>query len=120
MVTAEDGTTTKTYTLTITKAQPSNNATLSLLTISQGTLSPKFSQNTITYKASVPNSTQSIRVTPTVTNLFATVKVNNQGVSLGAGQIVLLKMGINTVKVLVTAENKTTTKTYTLTITKKK
>ena len=41
VVTAQDGVTKKTYTLTVTRL-PGTNATLSALTLSQGTLSPVF------------------------------------------------------------------------------
>ncbi|MEL7564512.1 MAG: cadherin-like beta sandwich domain-containing protein, partial [Dehalobacterium sp.] len=53
-VTAQDGTTKQTYTITVTRAK-SSNAALSALSISQGTLSPAFASATYTYTASVAN-----------------------------------------------------------------
>ena len=49
-VTAQDGVTTKTYTITVTRAA-SADANLSAFKISRGTLSPVFNTNTITYSA---------------------------------------------------------------------
>jgi len=75
VVTAQDGTTTRTYTVTVTRAA-SIDATLSALTLSSGALSPAFASGTVTYTASVANSVSSLTVTPTVTQANATVKVN--------------------------------------------
>ena len=60
-VTAEDGVTTKTYTITITRGD----ASLSALKLSSGALSPGFSAGTTGYTANVSNSVSSITVTPT-------------------------------------------------------
>ena len=57
IVTAQDATT-KTYTITVTRAS-SDNANLSGLTINPGTLSPSFSASTTTYTANVANSVTS-------------------------------------------------------------
>jgi hypothetical protein len=67
VVTAQDGTTTGTYTLTVTR-EASITATLSNLTISSGTLAPLFTSTTTSYAVSVTNATTSVRVTPTATD----------------------------------------------------
>ena len=56
VVTAQDGITTKTYTLTISRAAAPN-ADLVSLVPSTGTLSPGFASGTTSYSASVPNTT---------------------------------------------------------------
>ncbi|WP_171056436.1 cadherin-like beta sandwich domain-containing protein, partial [Paenibacillus sinopodophylli] len=68
VVTAEDGITTKTYTLTVTRAAAalSSNADLGGLSLSSGTLSPLFASGTTSYTASVANGVSSITATPTV------------------------------------------------------
>ena len=57
-VTAEDGTTTKTYTVTVTRAAPSTDATLSALGLSGVTLSPAFASPTTAYTADVANDVE--------------------------------------------------------------
>ncbi|RKP54029.1 hypothetical protein D7Z26_11610 [Cohnella endophytica] len=118
LVTAEDGTTTKTYTVTVTRASNSN-ANLSDLTLSSGSLSPVFASGTISYTSSVANSVSSITVTPTVSDSTATVKVNGTVVSSGsASGAISLSVGSNTISVVATAQDGTTTKTYTVTVTR--
>jgi uncharacterized repeat protein (TIGR02543 family) len=65
-VTAEDGVTTRTYTLTVTRTPLSANANLSSLGVSEGTLNPAFSAATTVYTVLVPNGTSSLTVTAAV------------------------------------------------------
>ena len=119
IVTAQDSTT-KTYTITLTRAASlSDNADLGGLTISSGTLSPQFSSSDITYTASVDNSVTQVTVTPTASDSSATITVNGNTVTSGIGYIVTgLTVGEpNTVTVIVTAQD-STTKTYTITLTR--
>lgn len=103
--------------------QVSNNADLSGLTLSAGTLSPAFLAAATAYTASVPNATTSITVTPTRAEANATIQVRvNSGsytaVSSGSPSGSLaLNLGSNTVEVLVTAQN-TANKTYTIVVTR--
>jgi hypothetical protein len=103
----------------MTFATLSDNANLSNLVLSAGTLSPVFASGTTNYSASVPNSTSSITVTPTVAAYPAAVKVNGVTVvsSTPSGAI-SLSIGANTVTTVVTAPDGITTKTYTATITR--
>ncbi len=118
IVTAQDGATSKTYTVTVTRAG-SANADLSALAISSGTLSPTFAAGTITYTASVNNATTSITVTPTRAEANATIKVNGVAVVSGsASGSINLNVGSNTLTTIVTAQDGTTTKTYTVTVTR--
>ena len=116
--TAQDGTTTQTYTLTVTRDQ-SSDATLSGLTSSDGTLIPSFDTNTFNYTASVQNSTSSITLTPTTNEGNATVKVNGVSVTSGtSSQSILLVVGQNVITTLVTAQDGSTQLSYTLTVTR--
>jgi gliding motility-associated-like protein len=120
IVTAQDGTTAQTYTVTITRAAGiSTIATLSNLSLSSGTLNPAFASGTTAYTASVGNATSSITLTPTVTDATATIKVNGTTVASGAASgNIALNVGSNTITTVVTAQDGTTTQTYTVTVTR--
>ncbi|MFW7189342.1 cadherin-like beta sandwich domain-containing protein [Lysinibacillus sp. BNK-21] len=116
-VTAEDDTTQRTYTITITRF-PSSNANLSDLTLSTGSYLPVFNGGDFTYTASVENAITSLTVTPTAADATAKIKVNGHAVSSGtASNPIPLNVGQNTVTIEVTAEDKTT-QTYTVTVTR--
>ena len=117
--TAEDGVTTTSYTVTVTRA-PSAVSTLSALTLSSGTLSPGFASGTRNYTASVTNTTTSITVRPTVTDATATIKVNGATVASGSSSAALpLELGPNTITVVGTSQDGTSTSTYSLVVTRK-
>jgi gliding motility-associated-like protein len=116
VVTAQDGITTDTYTVTVTRAL-SSDATLSNLTTNQCAFVPSFSSGTIAYTDSVSNSVTSITVTPTAHNSNATVKVNGTLVTSGtASAAIPLMAGNNIINIVVTAPDGVTTNTYTLTV----
>ena len=116
VVTAEDGTTVKTYSVTVKRLdKPSTDDNLSNLTISLGTLNPSFNPSTISYSAEVPNAIASLTVTPTAAGANASIKVKNVAVTSGnPSQAISLNIGLNTVTIVVTAEDGAHTKTYTL------
>ena len=116
VVTAEDGITTKTYTVTVIRAL-SSNADLSNLLVSEGTLDPDFYSNTPTYEVAVTNSISSITFTPTaVEPVIATIKVDGIPVASGVPSVpVNLDIRDNSIFIEVTAEDETT-KTYTITV----
>jgi hypothetical protein len=105
--TAEDGTTAKTYTLSVTRAVAlSNDATLSGLAISSGQLSPAFAAGTTAYTVSVSYSVSSVTLTPTTTSTKATVKINGSAVTSGStpSPIPLTAGQTTAVGIVVTAE----------------
>jgi len=117
-VTAQDGTTTKTYTVTVNRPV-STNANLSALHLSVGGLTPSFSTATTSYTTEAANTTASITVIPTTSDTGATVKVNGISVASGAPSApIALNTGPNTITVVVTAQDGTTQKTYTITDTR--
>lgn len=119
VVTAEDGTTARTYTIIVTRLPISNNANLAGLSLSRGTLSPVFAGNTTSYTASVSTAVTSLTVTPAAADSAATVKVNSVTVDPGdASNPISLSAGANAISIEVTAENGTTTKTYTIEVTR--
>ena len=107
VVTAQDGNTKKTYTVTVVRAGLSNNANLSALTVNQSSLSPTFNANTVSYTVNVTNSVTSITVSATPADVNATVT--------GTGSHPLI-VGDNQINVVVTAQDGTTKKTYTITV----
>ena len=118
VVTAEDGATTQTYTVTVTRAA-SGDAMLSNLVPSAGTLDPAFDPATTGYDVAVDNATDSITLTPTAADANATITVNGQTVASGsASQQIALVVGTTPIPVVVTAEDGATTQTYTVTVTR--
>ncbi len=112
-VTAQNNTT-KTYTITVTQ-RLSNNANLSGLTISSGTLTPVFSVGTTDYGVDVGNAVTSVTVTPTTEHADATVTVNGALVPRGtaSSEIPLSAVDEPThIPVEVTAANGMATKAY--------
>jgi sugar lactone lactonase YvrE len=105
----------------ISVATALNNANLSTLNISSGTLSPSFNTDSVNYLINVANAVSSVAVTPTVEHTNATVSVNGNTTASGnTSSAVPLKVGSNTILVVVTAQDGTTTRTYTLNVVRNK
>ena len=108
---------------------PSTDATLSDLRLTGAPvpvqLTPEFRPNTTSYTARVANSAAQITVRPTTNNEDASVEyldgsnntVADADDSAGGHQVNVAE-GDNTIKVKVTAEDGTTTRTYTVTVTR--
>jgi len=99
----------------------SNNANLSNLKINSGNiaLSPTFNYNTTGYAASVANTVSAVIVTPAVSDVNASVKINGIATPSGTASASLpLVVGANTITAVVTAQDGVTTKTYTITVTR--
>ncbi|OCP15639.1 putative Ig domain-containing protein [Ensifer sp. LC163] len=108
-----------TLTSGFTYIAPSTDATLSLLSLSTGSLSPPFASTTTNYSVNVPNSVSSLTVTPTTTDSGATVSVNSNPVASGSPSgAISLGVGSNSVSVTVTAQDRSTQKTYSVAVTR--
>ena len=110
---------------TVTGGATSTDATLSNLSLSDGTLMPAFASGTTSYAASVANTVDQVTVTPTKSDSDASVEYLDAGDAAitdadgtATGQQVALAVGANTIKVKVTAEDAMTTQTYTVTVTR--
>ncbi|MCT4584008.1 MAG: cadherin-like beta sandwich domain-containing protein, partial [Peptostreptococcaceae bacterium] len=116
IVTAQDGTTQKTYNIEITRL--SNDATLSNLTSSTGSLSPTFSSSTTSYSINVDNSISSINFTPTAndSNYTSITVDSNNTISGNSSSNINLVEGSNNVDIIVTAQDGTTNKTYSINV----
>ncbi len=94
-------------------------ANLANLQVSTGSLTPSFAPAVTAYSLSVPNVIAAITLTPTPVSNTATIKIN--GISTLPGipsNPLTLQVGNNVITTVVTAQNGTTTKTYTLTVTR--
>ena len=120
-VTAEDGETSLTYTITVTRAPtPTTHATLRPLLLSGVDIGSGMGTGTIvpsdtSYTASVYHSVSQTTITPTVNHSGASYVIKLGGVEDADGTI-SLAVGSNVITVEVTAEDTTTTKTYTVTV----
>ena len=107
-VAPENGSIKERYTITVSRSSElSSDATLQALTLSGVTLSPEFNSATTAYTAEVEDI-ETTTVEATVTHPGATVA--------GTGEKTL-RVGDNVISVMVTAEDGTTTMTYTVTVT---
>ena len=106
MVTAEDGTTMRSYTVTITRGAATEDPTLSGLMLSDGaTLTPEFSSNELMYTASVAHTVSRITVTPTKVQTAATIGymlATDADVAMDGHQV-NLSDGENEIRIMVTA-----------------
>jgi predicted outer membrane repeat protein len=116
-VTAQDGVTTKTYTVTVTRA-PSSNAELAGLALSSGPLTPSFDPATTGYTASVSYTPASIDVTAITSDTTATLALNGAPITSGAAEPVVLAVGENLITVTVTAQDGVTSLSYIITATR--
>ena len=114
-VTAENDTSTRTYTVTVTRTL-SANATLRSLSLS-GVDFGTFSWLTTTYTATVANSVSRTAVTASTTHSGASYVVKLGGATDSDG-VIPLSVGSNVITVEVTAENGSTRRTYTVTVTR--
>lgn len=107
---------------TVTPPAASTDAELSDLKIGALTLTPTFAGATVTYTASTTNATNTVTATPS--DAGATIEITNRDTDgdttnvVTNGSAVTWFDGSNTLVVKVTAADGTTTKSYTVTVTK--
>ena len=95
----------------------SSDATLSALALSAGALA--FDSATTSYAVEVASHVASVTVTPIVTDAGATVTVNGTAVESGEpSDAIALVVGETVIEVVVTAEDRTATRTYAVTVTR--
>lgn len=104
------------YKVEVITPAPSDDATLADLKLGSLTLSPVFDAETTTYTADTTNATNMLNAVPadagaTIVCLLGSTVVEN-------GSQLTWETGANVVKVIVTAADGTTTKTYQVTVTK--
>ena len=117
-VTAEDGNTTRTYTVTVTRAAPSLSADATLRNLAlSGIDFGAFDQATTGYTASVASDVRQTTVSPTTNDGGATYAIKLDGVADADG-VIPLAVGTNVITVEVTAEDGSAVKTYKVTVTR--
>lgn len=117
VVTAQNGITTKTYSITVIRQ---GNALLRSLTFSpQLATATVAGPNYKNYTATVNSAITTVQITPVAEDPTSTIKVNDIAVASGAtSDPIALNIGANTINTVVTAADGTTTKTYSLVITR--
>lgn len=118
VVTAQDNATVKTYTTTVTRT-PLTDAVLSSIVLGgASSLTPTFKSNIYSYTALASTTGPTITVTPTSID-GGTITVGGVAVASGKSTApITLKIGLNVLKVVVTAEDGKTKNTYVLNITR--
>ncbi len=130
VVTAEDNFSKQTYTLTVTRVDPSSS--LDQLTVNGSTdgnnfspvaLTPSFSMQQLTYTAAVDYDVTQVKLTPPATDSASTVEVGTPGnlatVATGEDSAAIpLNYGANSILAVITASDNSSTQTYTVTVTR--
>jgi gliding motility-associated-like protein len=136
LVTAQDGITQNQYVIIVNRGPKllssklllatnrqklSTDASLGALTTDIGMLAPVFNPDTLNYNVSVDNSTSTIAVTPVTNDGNATLTINGTTLSSGiASAPIALNVGNNTITAVVTAQDGTTTQSYTINVDRQK
>lgn len=103
----------------VTQVDPpasSTDATLSALSVGSLTLTPAFASGTLTYTAATTNAADVVTAVPG--NAAASMKLTVGGKEIENGTAATWATGSNTLQIVVTAADGTTTKTYKVTVTK--
>ena len=95
-------------------------ASLSSLTVSEGTLNPEFSGTTTDYTVRVDYGVESVAITPVASDPNASISVNDTPIKSGEGYLANLPVGTSTIEVAVTAQDSVTTRTYSLAVSRGK
>ncbi len=117
VVTAEDGKTTCTYKLAITRSDPSNDARLVKLEVQNivDRLKPVFNPDETDYTAEVAEGAEGVIITPTANHPKATIEVDGKRVESGQpSELIRILKVKQKVNIVVTAQDGKTTRTYTI------
>ena len=99
-------------------AQPRLDPSLSALSLSVGTLVPALVPTILSYTADVAHRVSSLTVTAIANQSAATVAIRPEDADVATGHQVNLAVGANTITITVTAQDGTTTRIYTVTVTR--
>ena len=106
------------WTMAYTTLDMSGDATLSELTLSEGTLAPAFASYRTAYTASVGSFTTETTVAATTNTDAATLTINGDESESRNDYAIPLNAGANPITIVVTAGDGSTTETYTITVTR--
>ena len=99
-------------------AQPRLDPSLSALSLSVGTLVPALVPTILSYTADVAHRISSLTVTAMANQSAATVAIRPEDADVATGHQVNLAVGANTITITVTAQDGTTIRIYTVTVTR--
>jgi hypothetical protein len=119
VVTAQDGTTKTTYTVVIYRDEPDRDSSLAALGVSKGaSVSPKFSKSITEYEVSIPNTMDTVILTPRASSSLATVTAAGKPIAPDGSlePIVLPEEGSADLDITVTAQDPQAATTYHLTV----
>ena len=105
-----------TSTVTIAPSDLSEDAALTSLTVSEGTLSPAFASSTTGYTVRVDYGVEGVDIFPVASDGTATISIGSNKVSSGQGHATDLSVGTSTIEVVVTAQDSLTIRTYSVII----
>jgi len=92
-VTAENGITTRTYTVNVTRAA---NATLQSLSVLEGAISPTFAPNTFSYNLSVGYEVDSVTISATANDPLSIVSgIGRRALSVGANPLAVVVTAVD-------------------------
>ncbi len=111
-----------TYRITVNRPAPASDNKLSALTVSAGTLTPPFSPDTVSYAVGLLATDETVTMSATKSDRNAVMTLGSVNVSAGepTGQVpVQLEPGASMpVDIRVTAQDQSSIKTYTITVTR--
>ncbi|MFO0700984.1 MAG: cadherin-like beta sandwich domain-containing protein [Nitrospira sp.] len=119
IVTAPNGTT-RSYTVTVNRALPSRDASLSDLTVNPGSLDPDFNPEILTYRVTVANSVDSVTISATKSDPNAVMSAFGSVIAAAGtptGQVSIpLRERRTEVDLNITAQDGMTTRIYAISI----
>lgn len=107
---------TNTYVLNVTRKYSKNNVNLASLSVTDGTMSPKFDPETYLYSVKVDRNVEKVKVLYTSQNDKSKVKINGKEYTNGQSDYIKLDIGANIATVDITGEDGKSTITYKLSI----
>lgn len=110
VVTAEENSSKKTYTIIVKHRDRNSDATLTAIQLSEGSLDPAFHPDTLQYRIILSYDDSSVTITPVTSDSNATVTVDDAA----AQQKVDMAVGLDSVTIHVLAEDAITEKEYVL------
>ena len=109
--------TTNTYTINVTRRYSKENVNLSSLSVTEGTMTPRFDPETYLYTVKIARNIDKVRVKFASQNDKAKIKINGKEYKTGQqSDFIKLDLGANLITVEVIAEDGKTTTTYKISI----
>ncbi|BBH22747.1 hypothetical protein Back11_40920 [Paenibacillus baekrokdamisoli] len=105
---------------TIQVTNPSSDASLSALLVNDGSTNIAFNSSKLDYSLNIDPSVDTITLKPTLKKADSTMKINGSAVKAGQWVTAKVPMGNSQIRIVVTANDGATIKTYTITLKRNK